>query len=326
MITSRSFASAAGLVLALSAPFSVADSTKAHCDFYSHGDKKSDRSGPCNFSQRQGYVDITLANGRSFDLKPGEKANHFHDQEGHEVKRESSGGDNQVYHWEHKKIVVSFGGGHGHSKAASDAIAVKDMPRYCAGEASAKFNRRPADISTQKAFKDQGMYTVYGQYPPSGADPTVFICTFSAERQACWCRQTVTTSKQRRSRKLATNLAAAAFVTQLTACGAIGDMSSINKASEYAVNCQPDKAITVLEQTHQEGGLSATWLCWKRSWCCETQAAPVRLMPPWMSIWRCRRSTPRTGPKPRSRFRIALMNCGRKLRQDQTGKSTCPNR
>lgn len=159
----------------------MADSTKAHCDFYSHGDKKSDRSGPCNFSQRQGYVDITLANGRSFDLKPGEKANHFHDQEGHKVKRESSGGSNQVYHWKHKKIVVSFGGGHGHSKAASDAIAVKDMPRYCAGEASAKFNQRPNRISMQEAFEDQGMYSVYGQYPPSGADPTVFICTFSAE-------------------------------------------------------------------------------------------------------------------------------------------------
>ncbi len=181
MITSRSLVSATGLILALSSPLSFADSSKAHCEFYSHGDKKAGRSGPCTFSQRQGYVDITLANGRAFDLKPGDKANHFRDQDGHKVKRESSGGSDQVYHWEHKKIVVSFGGGQAHSNAASDAVSVKDMPRYCTGEASSKFSQRPTNISTQKAFKDQGMYTVYGQYPPSGADPTVFICTFTAD-------------------------------------------------------------------------------------------------------------------------------------------------
>ena len=60
-------------------------------------------------------------------------------------------------------------------------VAVKDMPRYCAGEASAKFGQRPQNISTQPAIKDKGMYSVFGQFPPSGANPTVFICTFTAE-------------------------------------------------------------------------------------------------------------------------------------------------
>jgi hypothetical protein len=55
------------------------------------------------------------------------------------------------------------------------------MARYCAGEASAKFRERPANISTQPAIEDHGMYSVFGQYPPSGADPTVFICTFSGD-------------------------------------------------------------------------------------------------------------------------------------------------
>lgn len=62
-----------------------------------------------------------------------------------------------------------------------DKVAVKNMARYCAGEASEKFHVRPANISTQPAVKDQGMYSVFGQFPPSGADPTVFICTFSAD-------------------------------------------------------------------------------------------------------------------------------------------------
>jgi hypothetical protein len=64
---------------------------------------------------------------------------------------------------------------------AAGGIAVADMARYCAGEASAKFNQRPQNISTQPAIEDQGMYSVFGQFPPSGANPTVFICTFSAD-------------------------------------------------------------------------------------------------------------------------------------------------
>ncbi len=160
----------------------LADTTKANCEFYSHGDKKSDRSGPCTFSQRQGYIDINLANGKSFDLKPGEKANHYKDQDGHKVRRKEAA-NGATFQWEHKRVVVSFNGAQGSSAAATGSVAVKDMARYCAGEASAKFNQRPNNISTQPAFSDQGMYSVYGQYPPSGADPTVFICTFSDNRQ-----------------------------------------------------------------------------------------------------------------------------------------------
>lgn len=80
-----------------------------------------------------------------------------------------------------KKESDSRRGTAGGSGSGSDRVAVADMPRYCAGEASAKFNQRPRDISTQKPIKEQGMYSVFGQFPPSGADPTIFICTFSAE-------------------------------------------------------------------------------------------------------------------------------------------------
>jgi len=69
----------------------------------------------------------------------------------------------------------------GHAAQGHGGVAVDDMARHCAGEASAKFHQRPQNISTRPAIKDQGMYSVFGQFPPSGADPTVFICTYSAE-------------------------------------------------------------------------------------------------------------------------------------------------
>lgn len=86
----------------------AADSSAATCEFYSHGDKEKDRSGPCTFSQRQGYVDITLKNGKTFSLSPGNKPDHYKDQEDHKVVRESAGGGKDVYKWDQKKIVVSF--------------------------------------------------------------------------------------------------------------------------------------------------------------------------------------------------------------------------
>ncbi len=158
-----------------------ADSTDATCEFYSHGDKKKDRSGPCTFSQRQGYVDIGLSNGKTFNLTPGNKPDHFKDQEDHKVVREQGNGGSQVYKWDEKKIVVSFNKSTAAAPAASSGgVAVKDMPKYCAGEASAKFNQKPTRITTNFAVEDQGMYSVFGQYEAE-PNPQVFICTFSAE-------------------------------------------------------------------------------------------------------------------------------------------------
>jgi len=102
---------AASALMASSFVFSEvasADSTAATCEFYSHGDKKKDRSGPCSFSQRQGYVDIGLSNGKTFNLTPGNKPGHFKDREDHKVVREESDGGSQVYKWDQKKIVVHF--------------------------------------------------------------------------------------------------------------------------------------------------------------------------------------------------------------------------
>lgn len=102
------FASVFAMVTTVFAGAAAADSADANCEFYSHGDKKKDRTGPCTFSQRQGYIDITLSNGKTYSLSPGEKAGHYKDQEDHKVVREEAGGSQQVYKWDQKKIVVHF--------------------------------------------------------------------------------------------------------------------------------------------------------------------------------------------------------------------------
>lgn len=79
--------------------------------------------------------------------------------------------------------VAESGGATSSQPAAGGGVAVKDMARHCAGAAAEKFHQRPMNISTQPAIEDQGMYSVFGQFPPSGADPTIFICTFNADGQ-----------------------------------------------------------------------------------------------------------------------------------------------
>lgn len=87
-----------------------ADSVDATCEFYRHGDAKHDRWGACTFSQRQGYIDITLKNGASFSLSPRDDANQYKDNEGNKVDRTTSSSARQVFEWkkDQQKLVVTF--------------------------------------------------------------------------------------------------------------------------------------------------------------------------------------------------------------------------
>lgn len=84
-----------------------ADTADAMCEVRKDGETKQGRSGPCDFSQRQGYIRMDLRNGETWDLTPGDRANEFRDQKGNKVTR-SYEGDAQVYKWQHKKILVTF--------------------------------------------------------------------------------------------------------------------------------------------------------------------------------------------------------------------------
>jgi hypothetical protein len=95
------------LVLGTSTHVSHADTTEAMCVVHKQGEKKN-ASGPCDFSQREGYVSIKLRNGDSYELRPGEKPNHFKDMKGNKVVRTVIGPNSHEYKWDGKKIVVTF--------------------------------------------------------------------------------------------------------------------------------------------------------------------------------------------------------------------------
>ena len=175
--------SASLVVLAMCgmASSAYADSAEANCQVRKDGETKHGMSGPCTFSQRQGYIDLDLRNGETFSLSPTGQPNHFKDQKGNKVVRTQAGGNTQEFKWEGgKKVVVTFGGAPEGGGGGGGGIAVEDMARYCAGEASAKFHVSPRDITTQKPSQTKGMWEVWGQY---GTNAQVFICSFNAEKQ-----------------------------------------------------------------------------------------------------------------------------------------------
>jgi hypothetical protein len=103
-------ASLAVLALCGMASSAYADSNEAMCEVRKDGEVKQGRSGPCTFSQRQGYIDLDLRNGVTYGLSPGQNANHFKDQKGNKVIRTQAGGNTQEFKWEGgTKIVVTFG-------------------------------------------------------------------------------------------------------------------------------------------------------------------------------------------------------------------------
>lgn len=86
-----------------------ADTAEAMCQLVKEGDTRKSASGPCTFSQRQGYVDIDLRNGSKLSLRPTNKANQFKDGDGNAVVRTASGSQH-VYKWpdKNKKVIVQF--------------------------------------------------------------------------------------------------------------------------------------------------------------------------------------------------------------------------
>jgi hypothetical protein len=98
-----------GLGVASWARVASADEVAASCEVRLEGDKKKSASGPCSFSQRQGYIYIDLKNGGTWELSPGSKANHYKDQKGNKVVRTKSGDGRDVFEWEDgRKIVVKL--------------------------------------------------------------------------------------------------------------------------------------------------------------------------------------------------------------------------
>ena len=149
--------SAACIAIATAAPFAPvnADSADAMCEVRKDGDTKRGASGPCTFSQRQGYVDLDLRNGDTYSLAPGNKSGHFKDQKGNKVVRTNASGSEE-FKWEGgKKIVVTWVStpnahrpASSHHRAGDTAPDLADLVGAKAGQAEGELQRRGYSYAT----------------------------------------------------------------------------------------------------------------------------------------------------------------------------------
>lgn len=109
----------------------VADTTSAKCELFHHGERDKEHSGPCGFSQRQGYVTIRLNRGKTFELSPADEPRHYRDQKGHKVKLRDADANSSTYKWDNKRLEVHWNQG-GSSSKHKDANRHSDGPAMAA--------------------------------------------------------------------------------------------------------------------------------------------------------------------------------------------------
>lgn len=96
-------------IVSMGVPFAAqADTVDARCDLYPRGEDRASAVVPCTFSQRQGFVTITLQDSTTYDLEPvGSQPGNFRDQNGRAVYRQSGLGDRgQIYRLPDHSIYV----------------------------------------------------------------------------------------------------------------------------------------------------------------------------------------------------------------------------
>jgi hypothetical protein len=105
----RYLASASLLAFAMSGWLrpATADTATANCEVHKEGKFQPLASGPCSFSQRQGFIDISLRDGETYTLSP-KGPDLFEDQMDHSVARTKAGEGEQTFRWPEKRIVVRF--------------------------------------------------------------------------------------------------------------------------------------------------------------------------------------------------------------------------
>ena len=162
-----SFAVAAvsALVLLGSGAPASADTADASCEVRKDGDTRAGASGPCTFSQRQGYINLNLRNGDSYSLDPTDREGQYRDQKGNKVTRTITG-NREEFKWEGgKKILLTFTGSPGAAPPASGGTssntppALADLVGARASSGEAELNRRGYTWrSTEKQGSDSYSY------------------------------------------------------------------------------------------------------------------------------------------------------------------------
>lgn len=135
-----------------------ADSADATCEVRKNGDKQKGKSGPCTFSQRQGYIDIDLKNGDTIRLSPAGGTFKYRDQGGAKVTRTVMG-QTEEYRWEGGKTLTlrytSSGGGYAAPAAvgASGLSTQRENAEWQRGYNDGLAGRYDQDSHTQP-YKD----------------------------------------------------------------------------------------------------------------------------------------------------------------------------
>jgi hypothetical protein len=181
------FISASVAALAMSFATSATAQTfkeQATCKLTNTAANKAVYEGPCKVKQS------ASGNQTIFSVKMGDtepflfagvrgQSNWMHGADKVQFTDAPGGG---IFRWSTFALVVAEGNEASSSSSGGGGIAVDNMGRYCAGEASAKFHVSPRDIATQSATQTQGMWEVWGQYAAQPS-PQVFVCSFNAEKQ-----------------------------------------------------------------------------------------------------------------------------------------------
>lgn len=93
------------------APFAAAETDKAICEFYNHGEMKKDRTGPCSVSRDDGELEIKLYKGKVYTFKPEEKRkNRYIDQDGNRLAEEKDTDWKYTYKWKNQRLIVMYPG------------------------------------------------------------------------------------------------------------------------------------------------------------------------------------------------------------------------
>lgn len=177
-------------IVALSISFATSATAQtvketATCKFTNTAAGKTLYEGPCKVKQSASgnntIFSVKMGDGEPFTFAGVRgQSNWMHGADKVQFTDAPGGG---IFRWSTFALVVAEGDATSSSvSGGGGGIAVADMGRYCAGEASAKFHVSPRDITTQAARQTQGMWEVWGQYPAQPS-PQVFICSFNAEKQ-----------------------------------------------------------------------------------------------------------------------------------------------
>ncbi|MFB2895234.1 hypothetical protein ACE1CI_20185 [Aerosakkonemataceae cyanobacterium BLCC-F50] len=107
-----------------------ADTVQARCDVFPKGEDRATSSGPCTFSQRQGFVSIQLQNGRRYELRPvGNQPGNYQDQNGQRAFRQSGLGDKgQIYRLANQSIYVYWDTASSNNNQSSESTSSSSSP------------------------------------------------------------------------------------------------------------------------------------------------------------------------------------------------------